>query len=74
MSGSILPRVNGYKRVDDAEGGGKPMRMRFGWKKFAIAAVVIVALVVVFGPRERRDTVIDTIKDKTPCESQLLLL
>lgn len=48
---SILPRVNGYKRVD-GDGEARPSRVRFGWKKFAIAATVVIGLVWLFGPRE----------------------
>ncbi|KAL5524736.1 GDA1 [Sanghuangporus sanghuang] len=61
---SILPRVNaGYKRVDVED--GRAGRMRFGWKKFAIVAGLVVGLVWLFGPRERRESVIDTIKTPT---------
>ncbi|THH04946.1 hypothetical protein EW145_g5152 [Phellinidium pouzarii] len=60
---SILPHVNGYKRVD--AGVERASRFRFGWKKFAIAAGVIIVLVWLFGPRERRDSVMDTIKAPT---------
>ncbi|OCH91644.1 hypothetical protein OBBRIDRAFT_774912 [Obba rivulosa] len=45
-------RSNNYERL---EGGMGPNRMgarRFGWKKFAIGAVVIIGLVWVFGPRK----------------------
>ena len=61
---SILPFTSGYRRVDakDESGG----RISFRWKKFAIAAVVLIGLVWLFGPRERRDSVIDAIK--SPCE------
>lgn len=61
---SILPRVNGYKRVDADD--DRKSRLRFGWKKFAIAAGAIIVLVWLFGPRERRESVIDSIK--SPCE------
>ena len=64
---SILPRVNtGYKRVD-ADDPRHGTRVRFGWKKFAVAAAVIIGLVWLFGPRERRESVIGTIT--TPCAS-----
>lgn len=47
------PRSSNYERL---EGGMGPSRMngmrRFGWKKFAIGAVVVIGLVWVFGPRK----------------------
>lgn len=61
---SILPRVasnnghGGYKRVD---GGRDSGRVGFGWKKFAIGAVVVIGLVWVFGPRERRESVLSSV-------------
>ncbi|KAI5120142.1 hypothetical protein M0805_001910 [Coniferiporia weirii] len=59
---SLLPRVNGYKRVDaDSEKRGR-IRFAFGWKKFAITATIIITLVWLFGPRERREAVMDSIK------------
>ena len=46
------PRSSNYERL---EGGMGPSRgaqpRRFAWKKFALGAVVIVALVYFFGPR-----------------------
>ena len=65
----VLPRVNrdGYLRVDADNGKGGSSRIRFGWKKFAIAATVIIGFVWLFGPRERRESVIESI---TPCEYQ----
>ena len=67
MANPILPRVNreGYMRVDADSGKAAPSRMRFGWKKFAIAATVVIGFVWLFGPRERRETVIESI---TPCK------
>jgi len=48
----ISPRSSNYERL---EGGHGPSRTgsakRFGWKKFAIAAVVLIGLVYIFGPR-----------------------
>lgn len=49
------PRSSNYERL---EGGMGPSRnnpvsiRRFGWKRFAVGAVVIVGLVWVFGPRK----------------------
>ncbi|KAI0344475.1 hypothetical protein BDW22DRAFT_1354520 [Trametopsis cervina] len=49
----ISPRSSNYERL---EGGHGPTRnggmRRFGWKKFAVGAVVIIGLVWVFGPRK----------------------
>ena len=65
------PRSSNYERL---EGGMGPSRMnglrRFGWKKFAVGAVVIVGLVWVFGPRKE-----DIIPEKyIPCTSARLVL
>ena len=60
---SILPRVSGYKRIDE---DARPGRVRFGWKKFAVGAAVLIGMVWLFGPRERREQVLEKIK--TPCE------
>ncbi|TDL22138.1 hypothetical protein BD410DRAFT_788834 [Rickenella mellea] len=63
---SILPRTNNtYKRLD-TDGTGPRRGRWFGWKKFAVVAGLIIGLVWVFGPRERREQVLDTIKQKTP--------
>ncbi|EKM52069.1 uncharacterized protein PHACADRAFT_262526 [Phanerochaete carnosa HHB-10118-sp] len=47
------PRSSNYERLENGMG---PSRMngirRFGWKKFAIGAVVVIGLVWVFGPRK----------------------
>ncbi|KAF8872176.1 hypothetical protein CPB84DRAFT_1854601 [Gymnopilus junonius] len=52
----LSPRSSNYERL---EGGHGPSRTgpgkRFGWKKFAVAAVVLIGLVYLFGPREARD-------------------
>lgn len=52
MSTLFSPRNSNYERL---EGGMGPSRLggvrAFGWKKFAIGAVVLIALVYVFGPR-----------------------
>ncbi|KAF9525917.1 nucleoside phosphatase family-domain-containing protein [Crepidotus variabilis] len=57
----ISPRSSNYERL---EGGHGPSRngpvgpggvmKRFAWKKVAIAAVVLIGLVFLFGPREHR--------------------
>ncbi|KAF5373088.1 hypothetical protein D9758_001567 [Tetrapyrgos nigripes] len=51
----LSPRSSNYERL---EGGMGPSKMgstkRFAWKKFAIGAAVIIALVWFFGPRETR--------------------
>lgn len=62
---SFTPRSSNYERL---EGGMGPSRTngarRFGWKKFAVGAVVLIGLVWVFGPR-RADIIPDKFK---PCE------
>ena len=71
--GSILPRTNDarYKRLDmvDKDSGVGPgsARLRFGWKKFAVGAAVIIGLVWLFGPRERRESVLESIKTPSEC-------
>ena len=67
MTSLFSPGSSSYERL---EGGMGPSRMssgrRFGWKKFAIGAVVIIGLVWVFGPRSE-----DIIPEKYfPCESR----
>ncbi|PPQ68786.1 hypothetical protein CVT25_008864 [Psilocybe cyanescens] len=51
----ISPRSSNYERL---EGGHGPTRTgspkRFAWKKFAIAAAVLIGMVYLFGPRESR--------------------
>lgn len=64
---SILPRVgNGYKRVDGGA-AGQDGRVRFGWKKFTIGAVVVIGLVWIFGPRERRESVLSSVGPACEC-------
>ncbi len=72
---SILPRVGngGYKRVDGGT-GQKDGRVRFGWRKFAVAAVVVIGLVWVFGPRERRESVLESVGVSPVCECSTSLL
>ncbi|KAF8965955.1 nucleoside phosphatase family-domain-containing protein [Flammula alnicola] len=52
----ISPRSSNYERL---EGGHGPSRTgtpkRFAWKKFAIAAAVLIGMVYFFGPRESRN-------------------
>ena len=51
----ISPRSSNYERL---EGGHGPTRTgpakRFAWKKFAIAAAVLITMVYFFGPRESK--------------------
>lgn len=63
------PRSSNYERL---EGGMGPSRnngmRRFGWKKFAVGAVVVIGLVWVFGPRKE-----DILPEKyIPCECDAL--
>ena len=66
----LTPRSSNYERL---EGGLGPSRMstrRFGWKKFAIGAVVLIGLVYIVGPRKH-----NLIPNKyIPCESIRFLL
>ncbi|KAF8882906.1 nucleoside phosphatase family-domain-containing protein [Gymnopilus junonius] len=71
---SILsPRSSNYERLEGGHGpsrtGPPTKRLWFGWKKFAVAAVVLIGLVYFFGPRERRlpwkKAANETSKDKT---------
>src|SRR5882757_1701922 len=52
---TISPRSSNYERL---EGGMGPSRLsntrRFGWKKFCIVASVLIGLVYLFGPRQKR--------------------
>lgn len=63
------PRSSNYERLENGMG---PSRIggtrRFGWKKFAIAAVVVIGLVWVFGPRKEDINVSEDI----PCACYLL--
>ncbi|EJC98916.1 uncharacterized protein FOMMEDRAFT_170727 [Fomitiporia mediterranea MF3/22] len=62
---SILPTVkasDGYKRVDVDD---TPRRARFGWKKFVIMSCMAIGLVWALGPREIRESIVDTIKFPT---------
>ena len=51
----ISPRSSNYERL---EGGMGPSRMShvrwYGWKKFGIAACVLIGLIYLFGPRQKR--------------------
>ncbi|KAJ4475764.1 nucleoside phosphatase family-domain-containing protein, partial [Lentinula aciculospora] len=49
---AISPRSSNYERLEGGMGPSRTSNKRFAWKKFAIAAVVLVGLVWVFGPRE----------------------
>ncbi|KAH9480837.1 putative guanosine-diphosphatase [Psilocybe cubensis] len=52
----LSPRSSNYERL---EGGHGPSRTgspkRFAWKKFAIAAAVLIGIVYLFGPRETKN-------------------
>ncbi|KAF7966192.1 hypothetical protein HWV62_39722 [Athelia sp. TMB] len=51
----MSPRTSTYERLEGGHGPAHAGPGRFAWKKFAIAAVVIIGVVYVFGPREPRD-------------------
>ncbi|KAH9912853.1 nucleoside phosphatase family-domain-containing protein [Epithele typhae] len=46
------PRSSNYERLEGGMGPGRSASgRRFGWKKFALGAVVVIAVVYFFGPR-----------------------
>lgn len=49
----ILPRSSNYERLESGLGPNR-MAKKFGWKKFAIAAGVLLALLYLFGPRAHK--------------------
>ena len=54
----LSPRTANYERIEGGMGpsrGVPKQRIAWTWKKFAIGAAVLIGLVYVFGPRERRD-------------------
>ncbi|KAI0695295.1 nucleoside phosphatase family-domain-containing protein [Cytidiella melzeri] len=54
------PRSSNYERLEGGHGPSRAGNMRrFGWKKFAVGAVLIIGFVWVFGPRKE-----DIIPDK----------
>ncbi len=53
MASLFSPRSSNYERLEGGMGPSKTSGVRrFGWKKFAIGAVLIIGLVWVFGPRK----------------------
>lgn len=50
----ISPRSSNYELLEGGHGPTRTASKRFAWKKFAIAAVVLITLVYLFGPRESR--------------------
>lgn len=59
------PRSPNYERLESGHGPARQGALgRFGWKKFAIVAVVFVGVVYFFGPRKE-----DILPNKyMPCE------
>lgn len=56
----VSPRSGNYDRLEGGMGPsrtGAPQRgwRKFGWKKFAIGAAVLIGIVWLFGPREKVD-------------------
>ncbi|KAL4263475.1 GDA1/CD39 NTPase family protein [Pleurotus pulmonarius] len=52
----MSPRSANYERLEGGMGPGRRTGLaRFAWKKFAVAAVVLIGLVYFFGPREPKD-------------------
>ena len=66
MFGSRSPTSSNYERLEGGHGVksvGAAMRLA-GWKKFALAGVVIVGLVYIFGHRKE-----SIVPHEMPCES-----
>lgn len=58
FSNLVSPRSQNYERLEGGHGPSRAGAKRFAWRKFAIAAAVLIGLVWVFGPRERREMVL----------------
>ncbi|TFK52395.1 hypothetical protein OE88DRAFT_1627860 [Heliocybe sulcata] len=58
LSNLISPRSQNYERLEGGHGPSRAGGKRFAWRKFAIAAAVLIGLVLLFGPRERREKVL----------------
>ncbi|KAK1217322.1 Guanosine-diphosphatase [Marasmius sp. AFHP31] len=68
---SLSPRSSHYERLENGLGPGKSgPKKRFAWKKFAIAAVVLIGLVWMFGPREGRDTTFSDVEQDVGAGNQ----
>ncbi|KAF9459197.1 nucleoside phosphatase family-domain-containing protein [Collybia nuda] len=50
----LSPRSTNYERLEGGMGPSRLGNKRFAWKKFAIAAGVLITIVWFFGPREPR--------------------
>ena len=57
------PRSNNYERLEGGMGPTRNGAIRFAWKKLAIGAMCIIAVVYFFGPRERGDLGWRKLKD-----------
>ncbi|KAJ8691719.1 Guanosine-diphosphatase [Pleurotus ostreatus] len=66
----MSPRSANYERLEGGMGPGRRTGLaRFAWKKFAVAAVVLIGLVYFFGPREPKDLMKwHNEKEKEPAE------
>ncbi|KAJ8503484.1 hypothetical protein ONZ45_g10808 [Pleurotus djamor] len=67
----LSPRSTNYERLEGGMGPSRTGRARFAWKKFAIAAVVLIGLVYFFGPREPKN-LINWKNKEAPVESVIL--
>jgi hypothetical protein len=67
------PRSSNYDRLEGGLGPSGRMTKKFAWKKFAIAAGVLVAFVYFFGPRANK-TMEDTNTAETYGPSRQVLL
>ena len=51
----ISPRSSNYERLEGGMGPSRISQFRwFGWRKFGIVACVLIVLVYLFGPRQKR--------------------
>lgn len=62
----LSPRSsNNYDRLENGMGPNRAGTKKwFGWKKFALGAVVLVGMIWFFGPREPRNPLSWGTKDK----------
>ena len=51
----ISPRSSNYERLEGGMGPSRISHVRwFGWKKFGIVACIVIGLIYLFGPRQKR--------------------
>ena len=51
----ISPRSSNYERLEGGMGPSRISHVRwYGWKKFGVVACVLIGLIYLFGPRQKR--------------------